>query len=278
MGQFGGGIDGELGDGAVGVLEGQVDIDVVAVGQDIGRLDGRPRRRMVDDLQHQVDGGAGGQRRLRDGQQGVADRAVLVGRLDVQLDRHFAPVDDGDQIFAGARSPCLKTWPKVISPAACAFPVTFSNWRATSSPALAASARSGALRTGAGSLDLDHGRDDGGGRAVEDQVAGPVHGLGAGDGRHPRPDICRGLGLDPGAVDFDVIDEQVAVAAGRLIVGVAQFDLAVRRGAGRCVERDGLPLAGGMGCRDRDGAADLLRRRHKDRTAAGCRRRCRPTP
>ena len=53
-------------------------------------------------LQHQVDGRPGGQRRLGDGQEGMADRAVLVGRLDVQLDRHFVPVDHGDQIFAGA--------------------------------------------------------------------------------------------------------------------------------------------------------------------------------
>ena len=32
----------------------------------------------------------------------MADRAVLVGRLDVELDRHLVPIDHGHQIFAGA--------------------------------------------------------------------------------------------------------------------------------------------------------------------------------
>ena len=117
-----------------------------------------------------------------------------------------------------------------------------------------------------------------GGRAVEDQVAGPVHGLGAGDGGHARPDIDAGFGFHPGAVDLDIVDEQVAVAAGGLIVDVAQFDLAVRRGARRRVEGDGLPLARGMGCGNRGGAADLQAVDVKvelRRDAAG---RCRPTP
>ena len=100
--KLGGGINGELGDSAVGVLEVQVDIDIVAMGQDVGRLDGLAFGGMRHRLQHQVDGRPGGQRWLGDGQEGMTDRAVLVGRFHIELDRHLVPIDHGHQIFAGA--------------------------------------------------------------------------------------------------------------------------------------------------------------------------------
>ena len=161
MGQFGGGVDGELRDGAVGVLEGQVDIDVVAVGQDIRRLDGGARRRVVNDLQHQVDGGAGGQRRLRDCQQGMADGAVLVGRLDVQLDRHFAPVDDGDQMFAMGQIARLEDMAEGDLARSLGLACDVLELEGDKFAGLGRIRQIGGLEDRTGSLYLDHGRDDG---------------------------------------------------------------------------------------------------------------------
>jgi hypothetical protein len=84
-------------------LKARIEIDIVAPGQNVGRLDRGARRSGAGRLEH---GGGllpGCQARLIDRQESVADRTVRVGRLDIDLYRDLAPADNGGQVLAGVK-------------------------------------------------------------------------------------------------------------------------------------------------------------------------------
>jgi hypothetical protein len=90
-----------MGRGAVGALQVQMDIDIVALGENVGRLDLAARRPGAGRLEHRGNLFAGIQPRLIDRQQSVADRTVRMGRLDVDLYRDRLPADNGGEVLAG---------------------------------------------------------------------------------------------------------------------------------------------------------------------------------
>ena len=102
--------------------------------------------------------------------------------------------------------------------------------------------------------------DDGGGTSVprvEDQLAGPQQGFLAGQGRLAGAFVLAGGGLQPLALDVDVLDIQVAVAAAvAAVVLVADLDLFRIDALGEA-EDEVLPLPGLVRRLDRHALAEL---------------------
>jgi hypothetical protein len=82
-------------------VEGELQLEVIAVGQRLAQIDGGRRGGRRATRQHDIGGAADGKRRGLHGQDGVLDRAVLIGRLDVDLHVHLGAVDGRHQALAG---------------------------------------------------------------------------------------------------------------------------------------------------------------------------------
>ena len=101
--QFGGGIDLEMGRRAVGVLQVQIDIDIVALGENVGRLDRGARRPGTGRLEHGGGRFAGIQPRLIDRQQAWRTEPSGWVALTSICTGTSLPADNGGEVLAGVK-------------------------------------------------------------------------------------------------------------------------------------------------------------------------------